>query len=604
MIKRLFIFSFLVFIILLLTPLPCIASSFDRGVREFNALKNNENRAQYRSHWLDIADIFQKYYQSNQKGTRAPDALFYLGRTYEELGKRSFLRADLEKAEDYYTRVASKYSSHPRGAEAQLRKSGIYLNHYNDRAQAYIEYLRVVYNFSNEEMRAKAQKELKKLDEANLEKIRQARGESFTPPVETPAPSLETRDISEEELDDSDFEQALLPVTPPSIASNLPAASGNGAHLVRIRHWSNDEYTRVVLDLDEQAEFYHKLLKPDPDLGTSHRLFIDLDQTRITEDTPREENVADGILRRIRSAQYTQDKSRVVLDIQDLDNFRVFALENPFRIVVDVYAPEKTAVAAQPVQRDTPAQVRIDPDAKDLTAQSLIEQLGLKVRTIMIDPGHGGKDPGAVHRGVLEKDVVLRMAKILGEQLKSQGFEVLYTRTTDVFVPLEERTAMANSQNVDLFISVHANAHRSNNIRGFEVYYLNFAQSQDAMRVAARENAVSTQKISDLQYILTDLMLSSKINESRDLANKIHEVTINHVRSRFSQVADNGVRQAPFYVLMGARMPAILLEIGYMTNEQDMRLIQSEDFLKHMAGGLTRGVIAYRDKIEQFARLE
>ncbi len=582
-------------------PVQVQASDYQKGLSDFNALTKNENRAKYRSHWLDIAAIFQKVYQRNPKDEDAPKSLFYLGRTYEELGKRSFLRSDFEQAEKYYDQMIRSFPTHAWADDAQFRKAGIYLNHYQDSAQAYIEYLRVVYNFPKGDMVPKAQEILKELDQANLEKIRKAAGAS--PPPETApetarkTPSLESRVIIDEPLAGS----ISLPSSPPVVTTDQGRPSPVTARLVNIRHWSNDEYTRVVLDLDAQTKYHHQLLKPDPELGTPHRLFIDLDDTIMSKDTPGEDNVADGILRRIRSAQHTQDKSRVVLDIQDLDNFRVFALENPFRIVVDVYAPEKRrAIDA----RESMTQVAIDPKSRDYTAQSLIEQLGLKVKTIMLDPGHGGKDPGAVFNGIKEKDIVLRMSRVLGKMLQEKGFEVLYTRTSDVFVPLEERTAMANSKNVDLFISLHANAHRNHSVRGFEVYYLNFAQSQDAMRVAARENAVSTQKISDLQYILTDLMLSSKINESRELAHKIHGTTINHIRSKYSGVGDNGIRQAPFYVLMGAKMPAILLEMGYMTNEQDLKLMLSDDFLRHMAGGLTQGVLAYKDKIEQFARLD
>lgn len=584
------------------SPVQTQASDYQKGVADFNTLTKDENRAKYRSHWLDIAAIFQRVYQRSPKGENAPGSIFHLGRTYEELGKRSFLRSDFEEAEKYYDQLIHNFPTHSLADDAQFRKAGIHLNHYKDSAQAYIEYLRVVYNFPNGDMVIKAQEILKELDQANLEKIRKTSGASSVsepePQTASHTSALESRTIIEEPLEGS----VSLPSLPPVVITDqdLPKAKGQ-ARLVNIRHWSNDEYTRVVLDLDAQAEFNHKLLKPDPELDTPHRLFIDLDHTVRSKDAPGEENVADGILRRIRSAQHTQDKSRVVLDIQDLDNFRVFALENPFRIVVDVYAPEKRRVVQA---RDSGTHVNVDPKSRDVTAQSLVEQLGLKVKTIMLDPGHGGKDPGAVFNGIYEKDIVLGMSKVLGKMLQDKGFEVLYTRTTDVFVPLEERTAMANSKNVDLFISLHANAHRNRSIRGFEVYYLNFAQSQDAMRVAARENAVSTQKISDLQYILTDLMLSSKIIESRDLADKIHGTTIKHVRSKYSGVGDNGVRQAPFYVLMGARMPSILLEMGYMTNEQDLKLMLSNDFLRHMAGGLTQGVLAYKDKIEQFARLD
>lgn len=160
---------------------------------------------------------------------------------------------------------------------------------------------------------------------------------------------------------------------------------------------------------------------------------------------------------------------------------------------------------------------------------------------------------------------------------------------------------MANSKKADLFISIHCNAHNSKRVEGFEVYYLNLAKSKDAVRVAARENSISEKKISDLQYILTDLMLNSKISESRDLAGSVHKTALKSGRQVYSSLNDHGVRQAPFYVLMGAQMPSILLELGYITNPEDRRHLQSEKFLTRMASGLVQGIVEYRDKMKQYA---
>jgi N-acetylmuramoyl-L-alanine amidase len=202
----------------------------------------------------------------------------------------------------------------------------------------------------------------------------------------------------------------------------------------------------------------------------------------------------------------------------------------------------------------------------------------------MLDAGHGGKDPGAVYNGLYEKDINLRMVKIMGRMLEERGFKVLYTRTTDKFIPLDERTAMANTQKVDLFISIHCNAHPNRNVEGFELYYLNLAKTEDAVRVAARENAVSVKKISDLQVILTDLMLNSKIKESSQLARDVHARATSTMRKSYPDFTDHGVREAPFYVLMGAKMPAILVELGYITNPKNAALLNSEQYLTSMAG--------------------
>ena len=590
-IKKTF-FCLLAALLLALCIPGLLPAGMQSTVQELDKLINDDNRNQFRSHWLDLAERFQQALNESQDEKQKAQALYYLGRTFQELGKKSFLPSDFEKAEEFYTRAVREHPDTDFAGRSQYRKAEIYLNHHRDSAQAYLEYLRVVYNHSSSSKKDAAQEVLKELDRKNLEKINGERASLDTEKVsetqKSPRVSLEERPLADSRIEEEPGQEQSK-------------TDSRTARLVDIRHWSSDEYTRIVLDLDSQVDYYHKLLKPDEELGTPHRLFIDLEKTRQAEEVSQEENVADGILSRIRSAQHTTDKSRVVLDIDELDDFRVFALENPFRIVVDVYSPDERRVL-QTVEGEP--DISLDPERAELSSGSLLEQLGLKVQTIMIDPGHGGKDPGAVVGNFKEKDIVLRMSRILGRKLEQEGFDVLYTRTEDVFVPLEERTAMANSKKADLFISVHANAHRNPNVRGFEVYYLNFAQDEDAKRVAARENAVSTQKISDLQYILTDLMLSSKISESRELANKVHEVTLDSTSGMFTDLDTNGVRQAPFYVLMGAQMPAILLEMGYMTNQKDMRLLQNDDFMQYMARGLTKGVTSYRDKIEQFARLD
>jgi N-acetylmuramoyl-L-alanine amidase len=257
-----------------------------------------------------------------------------------------------------------------------------------------------------------------------------------------------------------------------------------------------------------------------------------------------------------------------------------------------------SAKGAKPSTAKTP-EIKVSSTQKKYTG-SLVEQLGLKVRTIMIDAGHGGKDPGAVASGLQEKKINLRMAKILGGMLKEKGFEVHYTRSGDTFIPLEERTAMANGKNADLFISIHCNAHKDKNVRGLEVYYLNLATDAQAVRVAARENGVSAKKISDMQFILSDLMLNSKINESRQMAALVEQEALRAMRPRYG-LASHGSKGAFFYVLTGARMPSILVELGYLTNAAEAAKLNKDEYLQAMARGLTSGVLAYKNKLERFA---
>ncbi|EHJ48656.1 cell wall hydrolase/autolysin [Solidesulfovibrio carbinoliphilus subsp. oakridgensis] len=253
-----------------------------------------------------------------------------------------------------------------------------------------------------------------------------------------------------------------------------------------------------------------------------------------------------------------------------------------------------------------PAKVRLRlptlPDGRP-RGGSLVEQFGLSVKTIMIDPGHGGKDPGAQGLfGVTEKDVNLQFAKVLGEALRKNGFNVLYTRTSDVFIPLETRTEMANTKGADLFVSIHCNSHGEAESSGLETYSLNLATSQDAVRVAARENAASQKKISDLQAILTDLMLSAKTAESKDLARLVQKRALGGLRGRYA-TRDRGPHEAPFFVLIGANMPAVLVELGYVTNPDEARRLTSDTYQQALARGMADGIAAYKKRIERYANL-
>ena len=168
-------------------------------------------------------------------------------------------------------------------------------------------------------------------------------------------------------------------------------------------------------------------------------------------------------------------------------------------------------------------------------------------------------------------------------------------------MPLEKRTELANAKKVDLFISLHVNSSTDKNLHGLETYFLDLARSSGAATVAARENAVSVKSISDLQFILTDLMLNAKQQESHELSRMVHSSAHAKVQRAGFAVADNGVRSAPFYVLMGARMPAVLVEIGYLSNADEAKRLQSEKYLEMLSDGLTAGVVAYKNKLARFA---
>jgi N-acetylmuramoyl-L-alanine amidase len=208
--------------------------------------------------------------------------------------------------------------------------------------------------------------------------------------------------------------------------------------------------------------------------------------------------------------------------------------------------------------------------------------------------------------GMKEKDIVLFLAKKLAPVLSRElGCEVLLTRTTDVFIPLEERTAIANTENADLFVSLHINAHPSADVRGLETYYLNLSTNAEAMRVAAMENATSTHQLSDLQDILSDIMQNSKIEESSRLAQQVHNSILTEASKQgFTGIKNLGIKQAPFYVLIGAQMPAILIEVAFISNKEDMENLANPEFIKMLTEEIASGIRKYINNTTAQLQLE
>ena len=227
--------------------------------------------------------------------------------------------------------------------------------------------------------------------------------------------------------------------------------------------------------------------------------------------------------------------------------------------------------------------------------RSLTRALGLKIGKIVIDPGHGGHDTGTIGpKGLEEKDLVLDVSRRLGKLLTTRlGAEVVYTRSDDTFIPLETRTAIANQEGADLFVSVHANSSRDPDARGVETYYLNFTSSPDALEVAARENAVSEKSIHELQDLVKKIALKEKIEESQEFAGDVESSLHDGLAVKNPGLRDRGVKKAPFIVLIGANMPSIMAEISFVSNPGDERRLRTSDYRQRIAESLYRGIAKY-----------
>ncbi len=237
---------------------------------------------------------------------------------------------------------------------------------------------------------------------------------------------------------------------------------------------------------------------------------------------------------------------------------------------------------------------------KDIT---IAEQLGLKVRRVVIDAGHGGHDSGAVGpKGVQEKDEALAIAQKRGHILESQGLDVVYTRASDTFLSLEKRAALANEARGDLFISIHCNSAASASLRGVETYSLNIASDRYSIRLAARENSSSEKTISDLQFILADLATKANTEESSHLAQRVQKHLVGELSGKYSGVADLGTKEALFYVLLGAKMPAILVETAFVSNPEEEKRLSSEGYQSDVANAIASGVGDYLGNRRRLAK--
>ena len=367
------------------------------------------------------------------------------------------------------------------------------------------------------------------------------------------------------------------------------------ALLSEMKHWSNPDYTRISLELDRDVTWEaHQLGKGGPG-----RVYIDINRTKLGKNV-REITIGDGLLKGARVGQYKADVVRVVLDTENIKDFKVFALSEPTRLIIDVRGERPTEISRlEPSITSTPevpAEPKHEPPVVIEKKPKTIKKTVIsKIRRIVIDPGHGGHDPGAVGpSGLQEKEVVLAVGLRLRELLKEElGLDVVMTRSTDVFIPLEERTAIANKVNADLFLSVHANAAANRNASGIETYYLNLAKTEKAAQLAAKENGTSLEKVSVLQAILFDLMANYKLNDSAHLADEVQKALHKKIRGQYADVKNLGVKQGPFYVLVGATMPSILVETAFLSNAHEEARLKDPAYLEMTAEGIMEGVRGY-----------
>ncbi|MEX2273506.1 MAG: N-acetylmuramoyl-L-alanine amidase [Vicinamibacterales bacterium] len=406
-----------------------------------------------------------------------------------------------------------------------------------------------------------------------------------------------------------------VPARIAEMASAASPATGPASTLIRLTDVTRSalpagERITIVLDTEPQYQ-EERITGPE-------RLFFDFKNTEAADTArPSLERLAGGVVRDVRLGARPEQTTRLVLELEPNTRHSVFALYNPYRLVIDLERVAPSSAPPAPAPSTPPALAASVPAAphplRDAGAPaapsansngsfSLARQLGLGVARIVIDPGHGGHDPGAMankaREAALVLDIALRLEKLL---LKQQGIDVVLTRRTDVFVPLEERTAIANREGADLFLSIHANVGRNTAANGVETFFLNFSTDPEAEAVAARENAGAGLAMHTLPDIVRKIALNNKLDESRDFAKIVQTSLYRGVRQHNAQTRNRGVKQAPFVVLIGAEMPSALAEVSFVTNRKEAALLKTAAYRQRIAQSLFDAILKYRQSLKNVA---
>lgn len=617
---------------------------FERAVRMRTTLEGNPQKDRSLADYRQTIAAYHKVYLISPQAEEVTPSLIAEGELYVEMG-RQFDPKYFKSAIDTYNFLLTQYPGSRYRSEALFSIGKIQkdiLDRLDEAEATFKEFLK---RFPKSEKADGAREALKEIADAREDqKQQEAEVKAAQAAAAEKAAKAPPAEKAVQEKDP-------VPAIKGQIAEQREAA-GRTPHVVDIRTWNAADHTRIVVTLEDTIKYdAARIASPD-------RIYFDLYKANLTPALAKKTLAVDnGLLKSVRLAQNKQGVVRLVLDVDGAKDYSAYLLSKPYRLVIDVRsstanaakqpasAPAKIEEAKtetkpapkpgesatvtagnkqpQPAKPDlispaTSAPTKTKPEAQKTAAlqpptepkrnrdgqRSLTRALGLKISRIVIDPGHGGHDTGTIGpHGLMEKDLCLDVALRLGRLIEDKlpGAEVVYTRKDDTFIPLEQRTAMANDAKADLFISIHANSSHDHAARGVETYYLNFATSEESMEVATRENALSQTSLHDLQDIIKKIARNEKIEESKELASDIQDSLSHRLQTVSQNQRNRGVKKAPFVVLIGANMPSVLTEISFISNPSDEKLLRKGDQRQRVADGLYHGIAAYLDNLNSLS---
>jgi len=556
--------------------------TLERARAQLAAVKRDPAKRRYRHNWEKAIRALTQA----ARGDSAPAALFEAARARYALYRFSAIEADRDQALALAARAARAGSRDASAFAAAVRREA------GDDPEAERPRSKRAAATGRPSSRA-----------ARPPSARAAAPAAATLEEPVPIPPSAPSAAGEEESLDPILERAVTDLTGAGApgTGDKPSES-TPARISEVRSWASPDYTRVAVYLSRHVGFESQELAAAGD--RPRRLALDL-QPALLDARVLARPVGGGQVERVRAAQRDPQTVRVVLDLAGSDAYDLFSLDDPPRLIVDIGTREARQAAqaaalprpAAPAHPEPAASEAAEPPAPEPGEGTAEWSERRPIRRVVVDAGHGGHDTGAIGpSGVREKDVTLAMARRLARKLEAAGFEVVLTRSGDRFLRLEDRTAIANAARGDLFISLHANAHPRRDRSGVETYFLNVTDDRYAARLAARENGLLSEETSaDRQTlrIRSDLDATTSAGDSRRLARLVQREICRGVRQRVGEVRDLGVKNALFYVLLGARMPAVLVETAFISNRLEERRLASRSFQEELVSDVARAVLAF-----------
>ncbi|MBT3226123.1 MAG: AMIN domain-containing protein [Deltaproteobacteria bacterium] len=548
-------------------------SLYNKGANNYHRLYDDPVFASQSDNWLRTIKQFQIVQRTYPTHYRAPASLYNTGRLYRSLFQIKKRRIFLDRSSLTFRKLIDDYPKSNLADDAQFLLAENYGRFEKNKHLAVLEYKNLLKWFPKSDFKTDAQKRIQLLQPPHKDLRIYAVEEKVSVPVEMTT-------VRYGGLNQADNDPERPPVK-----------------VMKIDYWTTVDWSRVVVNARSDVRYKYHVLEESV-THPQKRLVLDISHAYLPAGMQKKIAANDGLITEARIGQFDKQTVRVVLDMVSLDKIKVFHFKLPlqYKIVIDIQGQHDLTEfksTTKPGRKiGSRAQDSVESEAKGSEPVSLSRVFGLKVKRVILDPGHGGKDPGASAFGLHEKDVTLGIAFWLKKIIEKNHprIKVLMTRTRDQYVKLEARTAFANKNKGDLFISIHVNASPRPRIRGVETYYLNLTSDNEALALAAKENQTSLKSISDLQNILNDLLTNSKIQESSDLANNVQKSIVEMTTQSTYKLRDLGVKKAPFIVLLGAQMPSILVETGFLSNRAENDALRRDKYRQTLARGIYKGI--------------